>query len=94
MNTKAVPGLQVIGGYFTELIGHHLSAAGCNDMPDELFRVLTPQQKQDLLDDFNEYDQKANPDGWEPRTRVEYIPDFALAAYFMRRAIDGLSESK
>ena len=93
--TKRLPieGLQVLCGYFEAMLSHHCSVAGCNDMPRETFFALTPAQKEALLADFEEYDKKSNPDGWEPKT-VLNIPDFSWAGYFMKRVLDAISEQQ
>lgn len=86
-----VSALQILGGYFSEMMSHNFSCAGSNDMPQEIFFALSEEEKRDLVEDFNVWDKEANPDGWEPRN-LENIPDFLWCAYFMRRAEDAISE--
>lgn len=89
---KHTPGLQVLVGYFGEMISHHCSIAGCNDMPQDTFDCLSISQKEALLDDFHAWDKKSDPDGWEPRSfrrsPISSIPDFLWADYLMDRIMD------
>lgn len=88
-----VSALQVLSGYFGEMISDQCSRAGSNDMPQEIFLALSEEEKRGLIEDFNVLDKQANPDGWEPR-RLDRIPDFLWGAYFIRRAEDAISEKR
>lgn len=67
-----------------EMFRDHLANAGCNDLDPDLFAGLTTAQLAVLQVDFNAWDRRANPDGYEPRA-MEFAPDFLWLAFLESR---------
>jgi len=72
--------------HFLEDYGDKLGAAGCNDMPQEVFAKIEEPRMNMLMADYNAWDAKANPDGYEGPVALEdreNIPDFCWVGYLL-----------
>tara|TARA_R110000868_G_scaffold72223_1_gene210764 strand:+ start:10962 stop:11411 length:450 start_codon:yes stop_codon:yes gene_type:complete len=84
MKPEIIPGLQVLGEYFSGRLPSLLADfAGSNEMPHGFFSALTDEQKTAMFADFLEWDQARNPDGWQAVINAEQVWDFQWASYFM-----------
>lgn len=75
---------EILLRYFFGVLSDHLSVFGCNDMPKDIFRSLSDQDRAELYAGFLRYDEIANPDGWEPPS-FDSISDSSWFGYLRKR---------